>query len=342
MNPSNALYVMTQGAYLRKDHENVVVTVEREEKLRLPLVAISSVVCFGRVSASPELMSYCAELGIGFAYLSENGRFLCRVEGRESGNVLLRRAQYRVAGDAAATLAVARMIVAAKVQSSRTALRRAVSDHGEKVPAARIDEVLSTFGGIIRAIESCEDIDALRGLEGAAAHAYFSVFDALITNQKEDFSFEKRTRRPPLDRVNALLSFIYTLLQHDCASALSATGLDYQVGFLHEDRPGRPSLALDLMEEFRAGLADRLVLSLINRKQVTGDGFITRENGAVEMSPDVRKLVVAEYQKRKTDALTHPFTNEATTWGLLPHVQARLLARTLRGDLDTYPAFAWQ
>lgn len=337
MNPNNTLYVTTQGSYLRKDHEALVVTVERQEKLRVPLTAVSSIVCFGRISASPDLMAHCAELNIGFCFLQENGRFLCRVVGAISGNVLLRKAQYRASENAQQSLHIARIIVAGKIQSARTTLRRARDDH-----QAAVAEAEASLAGALRTLEAVESIETLRGIEGAAAAAYFGSFDALITNPHDDFVFEKRSRRPPLNPVNAMLSFAYTLLQHECSSACESVGLDPQVGFLHEERPGRPALSLDIMEEFRSAFADRLALSLINRQQVSPEDFIRREQGAVEMSDDARKTFLMEYQKRKSEEFVHPFTKQKISWGLAPFVQANLLARHLRGDLPAYPAFAWR
>jgi CRISPR-associated protein Cas1 len=337
----NTLYVTTQGAYLASEGEAVLVRVEQETKARFPLHLLEGIVCFGRVSASPALMAACSERGVGISFLSERGRFLARVQGPVSGNVLLRREQYRRADMPPARAAIARAFLTAKLANSRAVLLRALRDHDGGNDGQAVRHAAGWLAEALRALEGDRDVDALRGIEGDAAAAYFGVFDHLIVAQKEGFSFTGRTRRPPLDPVNALLSFIYVLLAHDAASALEGVGLDPQVGFLHADRPGRPSLALDLAEEFRAFIADRLTLSLINRRQVTPQGFVTGETGGVVMDDDTRKAVLVAYQERKQEELRHPFLDEQTTVGMLAHLQALLLARYLRGDLDAYPPFLW-
>ena len=339
----NTLYVTTQGAYLAKDGETVLVLVENEVRLRLPIHTLSGIVCFGVISASPPLMGMCGERDVSLSFLTENGRFLARVQGATSGNVLLRREQYRRADDPVRSAAIARLVVAAKITNSRVVLQRALRDHPTMVGAALMQETQKHLSHLLQELRR-EDIsvDSIRGWEGEAARAYFSVFDHLIVAQKEDFRFTGRNRRPPVDNVNALLSFLYTLVAHDVTAALEAIGLDPQVGYLHCDRPGRPGLALDMMEEFRAYLADRLVLSLINRRQVVAKDFKTTESGAVVMSDDARKTVLVSYQERKREELNHPFLNEQIASGLLPHVQAMLLARHLRGDLEHYPPFVWR
>jgi CRISP-associated protein Cas1 len=338
----NTLYVTTQGAYLAKEGEAVAVRVAEETKLRVPLHNLGGIVCFGQVGASPFLLGHCGERGVAVAFLTENGRFLARVQGRTSGNVLLRREQYRRAESPEASAALARAILAAKIANSRTVLLRALRDR----PQAPGTETLRTAAAsLVQSLEGLRDnlpVDTLRGLEGAAARAYFAVFDELIAQQKQDFFFRERSRRPPLDNINALLSFLYTLLRHDVEAALETVGLDPAVGFLHRDRPGRPSLALDLMEELRAYLADRLALSLINLQQIRGTGFTRLESGGVVMDDLTRKAVLVAYQTRKQEEIVHPFLGEKTTLGLLPHLQAALLARHLRGDLDGYPAFFWK
>jgi CRISPR-associated protein Cas1 len=291
---------------------------------------------------SPFLMRHCAENNVLIAFLTENGRFLARVEGPTSGNVLLRREQYRRAESPAASAALAQPIVLAKAANSRAILQRALRDHGDKPDMDALQGAILRLDRLTHAIKSATDLDTLRGLEGDASHAYFSCFGRLITAQKTDFPFAGRNRRPPLDNVNALLSFVYTLLVHDCQAALEAVGLDPQVGFLHRDRPGRPSLALDLMEEFRAYFADRLVLSLINLRQVAPAGFRALESGAVEMTDETRKTVLVAYQKRKQEETTHPFLGESAPLGLFFHLQAQLLSRHLRGDLDGYPPVLWR
>jgi CRISP-associated protein Cas1 len=341
----NTLYVTTQGAYLSKDGETVLVRVEKETKLRVPMHTLSGIVCFGQVSCSPPLMGFCAENNVGLSYMTEHGAFLARVQGPVNGNVLLRREQYRRADSPEASAALARAVVQAKLANCRTVLLRALREYGEN------PQITDAAGRLARNIQVLENangngashsVDAVRGVEGDGARNYFCVFDHLITTAKEHFFFRERSRRPPLDNVNALLSFLYTLLVHDIVGALEAVGLDPAVGFLHRDRPGRPGLALDLMEELRPVLADRLALSLINRRQIHEDGFEKSEAGGVVMDSATRKEVLLAWQKRKQEEIQHPFIGERIPFGLLPHCQALLLARHLRGDLDAYPAFFWR
>lgn len=338
----NTLFVTTQGAYLSKDGECVVVSVEREERARVPVHNLGGVVCFGNVSCSPFLLGHCAANGVTVSLLTEHGRFLARVTGGVSGNVLLRREQYRRADNAVESSRLARAFVAGKTANARTVVRRAMRDHEDKAPLPSMEDAVAKLGRILKELSIELPVDEARGREGDAARVYFGVFDGMITAQRESFFFRERSRRPPLDNLNALLSFVYTLLAHDCVGALEAVGLDPQVGFLHRERPGRPSLALDLMEEFRPFLADRTVLSLVNLRQVQGRGFKTSESGAVEMSDDTRKEVLLAWQKRKQEDIRHPFLEETVPVGLLPYVQAMLLARHLRGDVDGYPAFVWK
>lgn len=338
----NTLFVTTQGAYLSKEGETVVVKAEKEIRLRIPVHTIGGIVCFGNVSCSPFLMGFCAENGVGISFLTENGRFLARVQGPVSGNVLLRREQYRRADDPAFSADIARAILTGKIANSRTVLQRALRDHSDKLDEADLRHTVSILNRCFESLDKASSLDAVRGVEGDAAHCYFNVFDHLIVSQKEAFSFQERNRRPPLDKVNCLLSFIYTLLVHDVRSALEGVGLDPAVGFLHRDRPGRPSLALDLMEEFRPFLADRLALSLINLRQVQPKGFEQSDSGAVVMNDETRKRVLVAYQERKQEEILHPFIDEKVTIGILFHVQALLLARNLRGDLDGYPPFIWR
>ena len=338
----NTLFVTTQGAYLAKEGETVVVKVEQSVRLRIPVHTIGGIVCFGNVGCSPFLMGFCAEHGVGISFLTEHGRFLARIQGPVSGNVLLRREQYRKADDPAFSVAMARAVLIGKIANCRTVLQRALRDHSEKLEAGQIADTVKRLNNHLELLNRDQPLDILRGLEGDAAHIYFSVFDHLIVSQKEAFSFHERNRRPPLDNVNCLLSFIYTLLVHDIRSALECVGLDPAVGFLHRDRPGRPSLALDLMEEFRPFLADRLALSLINLRQVQDKGFIKTDTGAVLMNDDTRKTLLVAYQERKQEEIYHPFLDEKVTIGLLFHVQALLLSRYLRGDLDGYPPFIWK
>lgn len=338
----NTLYVSTQGAYVHRDGECVVVSVERQERLRTPIHMLGSIVCFGQVSCSPHLLGFCAESGVSVAFLSEGGRYWASVVGPVSGNVLLRRAQYRASDDAVACVPIVRAIVAGKTANSRTVLQRALRDHGGKADLTAVEKAVAWLANRLRALEIVQTVDELRGIEGEVARTYFGCFNDLIVAQKEDFAFHERSRRPPLDAVNALLSFLYTLLVHDVRSACESVGLDPQVGFLHRDRPGRPSLALDLMEELRAPVADRLALSLINLRQVSPAGFSKDAAGGVTMDDDTRKTVLVAYQKRKQETLDHPFVEESMPVGLVPFVQSQLLARHLRNDLDGYPPFLWK
>ena len=338
----NTLYVTTQGAYLCHEGEAVLVRVEKETKLRVPIHTLGGIVCFGQVSCSPPLMGLCGESDVAISFLSEHGHFFARVQGPVSGNVLLRREQYRRAEKPEAAARIAAAIVTAKIANCRTVLQRGARDHGDDESREPLEKAIRRLGSILQDLARERPADVLRGMEGDSANVYFGVFDRLITAQKEDFFFRGRSRRPPLDNMNALLSFIYTLLAHDASAALQAVGLDPQVGFLHADRPGRPGLALDLMEEFRPFFADRLALSLVNLKQVQGKGFKTTESGAVTMDDDTRKALLVAYQKRKQEEIQHPFLGETVEIGLLFHVQAMLLARHLRGDIDGYPPFIWR
>lgn len=336
----NTLFVSTQGAYLHKEGESVLVKVEQETKLRVPLHNLDGIVCFGNVLMSPFLMGHCAECDVTVSFLTEYGRFLARVQGPVSGNVLLRREQYRRAESLEHSAQLARSIVMGKIANCRTVLRRAMRDHA--ADDADIIGAINRFDQYLNRLKQPQDLDVIRGIEGDAAHSYFSVFQKLITVNHDEFTFEKRTRRPPLDRVNAMLSFAYSILMHDVRSALEGVGLDSAVGYLHRDRPGRPGLALDLMEEFRPVLADRIVLSLINRRQVKADDFRQTETGAVLMDDAARKEFLVTWQKRKQEEIVHPFLLETVPIGLIFHLQARLLARHLRGDLDGYPPFIWK
>lgn len=338
----NTLYVTTQGAYLARDGETVAVRVEHETRLRVPLHTLSGIVCFGQVSCSPPLMQLCAERGVRISFLSEYGQFWARVEGPVSGNVLLRRTQYRWADDQGQSTSIARSVVTAKVANCRAVLRRVLRDHPEIAGADEVGAAIKALESSVAAISRVQGLDAVRGVEGDAARVYFAVFDHLVLAQKEEFFFRERSRRPPRDRLNAMLSFLYTLVMHDVRSALETVGLDPAVGFLHRDRPGRPGLALDLMEELRPVLADRLAVSLVNRQQIKGKGFTVTESGAVLMDDATRKEVLVAYQKRKQEELTHPFIDEKVALGLLPFVQSLLLSRYLRGDLDGYPPFFWK
>lgn len=337
----NTLFITTQGAYLRKRGETVVVRLDGKDVLRLPFNNIGSIVCFGRVGASPFLLGACAERGITVTLMSKTGRFLAAVVGYSQGNVLLRRRQYRVADDPLGAAEIARYVVLGKLSNYRAVLRRAARE-SSGLQRKSLSTAAQALDAATRNLDRAQGVDALRGIEGASTARYFSVFNSLITANKDDFTFSGRHRRPPTDPVNALLSFLYTLLTHDARSACEGAGLDAAVGFLHRDRPGRPSLALDLIEELRPVLADRLVLSLINRRQVKRTDFSKDATGGVRMNEKIRKTVIATYQKRKQETIRHPFLGERITLGLLVHIQARLLAGFLRGDLDAYPAFVWK
>lgn len=334
----NTLYITSDDAYVRKERETFVVEINNEKVFQAPVHSIENIVCFGFKALSPQLMAFCAESNVGISYLSENGKFLARVYGAQKGNVLLRKAQYDISDNEMESLAIARPIVAAKVANYRSLLLRHQRNHPDECPDS-VSNAVGAMGERITKIQTVETLDVLRGYEGECAALYFGVLSALITVQREDFIFTGRTKRPPLDPANALLSFLYAILANDVRSALETTGLDPQVGFLHQLRSGRPSLALDIMEEFRAYLGDRIMLNLINLKQVTKKDFEIRESGEVRMSDDARKTVITAYQKRKQEEITHPFLDEKMTIGLLPHIQAQLLARYIRGDIKEYPPF---
>ena len=341
----NTLYVTTEESWLHKDGENVVVKSDGHERGRVPIHILGSIVCFGAVGATPALLGICAERGVCVVFLSRNGRFLARVEGPTRGNVLLRRRQYRAADDEELSASLAGSMIVGKLLNQRTVVRRALRDHGERLSSESKLRLARTERRLTRAARharDCRSVDALRGIEGDGARDYNSAFNDLITVDDPAIEFKGRTRRPPLDPINALLSFFYTLTTHDCRSALEAVGLDPAVGFLHRDRPGRPSLALDLVEEIRPVLADRLALTLINRRQLTSRDFVASASRAVALKDGSRKESLVAYQNRKKDEIMHPFLEERTTFGLVPFLQAQLLARHLRGDLDGYPPFLWR
>ncbi len=338
----NTVYVTTEGASLKKDGENILAEIEGSEKARVPLHMLTSIVAFGPILITPALISTCAERGISMVLLSRSGRFQARIEGPVSGNVLLRRAQYQQADTAED---IVRSIIIGKIANQRAVIRRALRDYGSEMqPTASNDlEAASTSLRAILGRVHLPDqtINRLRGFEGEAAMVYFAAFDHLIRSPDTDFRWVGRSRRPPLDPINALLSFLYTLLTHDCCSACETVGLDPAVGFLHRQRPGRPSLALDLMEELRAPYADRLALSLVNRRQLRTNHFRHMESGTVLLTDDARKTVLTAWQDRKKKSRQHPFLREKTPIGLVPYLQAQLLARQLRGDLDAYPPWFW-
>jgi CRISPR-associated protein Cas1 len=332
----NTLFVTTQGAYLAKEGETVAVRVEKKVRLRLPIHTLAGIVCFGNVGCSPFLLGFCAERDVSISFLTEHGRFLARVQGPVSGNVLLRREQYRQADEPAFSARMAQAFVNGKVANCRALLNRVLRDHPERLDSKAVTRAANHLAGLLKSLGRDLALNEVRGIEGDAAQVYFSAFDHLIIRNKQDFFFHRRSRRPPLDLVNCLLSFLYTLLMHDVRSALECTGLDPAVGFLHRDRPGRPSLALDMMEEFRP-MADRLALSLINRGQLQARDFRVSEGGGVQMKDKGRKTLLTAYQERKQEVMLHPFLEEKMPLGLFFHTQALLLARFLRGDLDGYP-----
>ncbi len=338
---ANTLYITTEGAYLFRRGEELVVRIEDENRFSMPIHTLDQVTCFGAVTASPFCLQLCCENGVSVTFLDRNGRFMARVEGPVSGNVLLRQEQYRLADQPQASSRIAAQCVIGKIANCRQVLLRSIRNRDDD--ASRLQEVEGSLSLLLHKVQNADaTCDEIRGMEGDAAAGYFSVFDDLITSQKGDFFFRKRTRRPPLDRVNAMLSFVYSIVANDVRSACESVGLDPQVGFLHRPRPGRSSLALDLMEELRPALADRLVLTLINRQQVAPDGFKIEPEGSVMMDDETRKTVLVAYQKRKAEEMTHPFLGEKITIGLLPHIQARLLARYVRGDLEAYPPVLWR
>ena len=338
----NTLFITSEDAYLALENENVVVLRGEEKMGQYPLTILENIVSFSYKGASPALMGTCAARDIHLCFLTPNGRFLARVCGQSRGNVLLRKEQYRVSDDATQSCMVARNMIFGKIFNSRWVLERMLRDHAMRADLPSLSAASAQLQNRLEGVRQINDLDALRGAEGLASAAYFGVFDQMILNQKDVFHFDGRNRRPPRDRVNAALSMTYTLLAHDCASALESVGLDAYVGFMHRDRPGRASLALDLMEELRAPLADRFVLTLINTRVLQQKHFKTQADGAVWLTDDGRKALLSAWQSRKKVDITHPFLKEKMAWGLVPYVQALLLARTLRGDLDGYPPFLWK
>jgi len=338
----NTLFVTSEDKYLALENENVVVWNGEERVAQYPLVMLEGIVTFSYKGASPALMGACAERNIQLTFLTPRGRFLARSCGMENGNVLLRRTQYRTADASADACRIARNMIFGKVFNTRWIIERALRDHPMRVDAEALKQVSARMAAQLPSIETAEDLDTLRGLEGNASSDYFSVFNELILVQNTEFVFDGRNRRPPRDNVNAMLSFAYVLLANDCASALESVGLDAYVGFLHTDRPGRASLALDLMEELRGPVADRLVLTLINNRMVQDKHFDRREDGSVFLNADGRKILLTAWQNHKKEEITHPYLKEKIAWGLVPYVQSLLLARYLRGDLDGYPPFLWK
>ena len=338
----NTLYVMTQGAYLTLDHETLKVEVDGKVQLQVPLHHIGSIVIMGNVMITPFLLGKCADDGRSVAILDRNGQFKCRMVGKSSGNVLLRQAQYECVRDPKRATTIARNIVAGKIKNSREVLLRGARETENQIEAESLKRAAEILAGALMRLKDADDADAVRGFEGESANAYFGVFDLMVKEgERTSFKMNGRSRRPPLDPMNGVLSFLYTLVLHDCISAVEGVGLDSQMGFLHALRPGRPSLGLDLMEEFRSLLADRLALTLINRKQIAAKDFEVRPGGATYLNDDGRKTVIVAYQKRKQDEYHHPILEEKVPFGLLPHVQARLLSRHLRGDLEAYTPFLY-
>lgn len=338
----NTLFVTSEDIYLTLDGENVVASRGKEAVARYPLHTLQGIISFSYAGASPALMGACAERDIGLVFCSPRGRFLARVSGESRGNVLLRRTQYRAADDPSQSCRIARCMIFGKLHNARWSIERTKRDHGLRVDRDRLDRASQKIQSLLGPVLDETDLDSLRGLEGVGASAYFDVLDEMILGGKKDFFFHGRSRRPPLDRFNALLSFAYSLLANDCASALESVGLDAYVGFLHRDRPGRTSLALDLMEELRPCLADRFVLTMVNNRIVKASDFIVAESGAVRLTDEGRKAFLQRWQERKREQLTHPYLEEKMAWGMVPYAQALLLARYLRGDLDGYPPFLWK
>ena len=338
----NTLYVTTPDRYLSLDGENVVINSDGKEIARLPLHNLERIITFGYTGASPALMGKCATDGIELVFMSRNGRFLARIEGEFNGNVLVRRQQYRIADDPKKSLQIAKYIICAKIFNSRWTVERVKRDHPLRIDISKLDHSSSVLKSAIERVAEAESFDILRGVEGEAAQVYFSVFDDMILQQKDDFVFNGRNKRPPKDNVNAMLSFAYSLATSMCTSGLESVGLDPYVGFMHTDRPGRRSLALDLVEELRAPLCDRFVITLINKKIITPDDLTKREDGAVMLNEQGRRTFITAWQKRKDDELKHPFLEEKMEWGIVAYAQALLLSRYIRGDLDAYPPFMWK
>lgn len=338
----NTLYVMSSDTYLSLDGENIVIRKDNEEAGRVPLHNLESIVTFGYQGASPALMGACARNNIALSFMTSTGKFLAGIVGEVTGNVTLRKAQYRISDDPLESSRIAKNFLIGKIYNSRWVIERATRDYSMRLNTNKLKIASKSLANSLKLLEECNDADQMRGIEGEAAVHYFSVFDDLILQQKDKFYFKNRNKRPPLDNVNSMLSFIYTLLAHNVAAALETVGLDPYVGFLHRDRPGRQSLALDLMEELRSVYADRFVITLINKKEVNTDGFIKKENGAVVMLDDTRKAILQAWQNKKQEIIRHPFLGEKIEWGLVPYAQAMLLARYIRGDLDEYPPFMWK
>lgn len=338
----NTLFVTSEDIYLSLDGENVVANRDKEIVARYPLHTLQSIVTFAYYGASPALMGACVDRDIGLAFCTPRGRFLARACGENNGNVILRRAQYRIADDPERSCQIARNMIFGKLYNSKWSIERTCRDHAMRVEVQKLHDASAAIGGLMADVAEATQLDYLRGVEGVAATEYFGVFDDMILGNKDVFCFNTRNRRPPLDPVNAMLSFAYSLLSHDCASALESVGLDAYVGFLHQDRPGRASLSLDLMEELRPCMADRFVLTLINNRRVKESDFLKQDSGAVLLTDSGRRQFLSAWQEKKREELKHPYLGEKMEWGMVPYVQALLLARHIRGDLDAYPPFLWK
>ena len=338
----NTLFITNENGYLSLDGETVKITIDYQKVGQFPLHTLENIVCFSHPGASPALMGACASRGIGLSFYNPLGKFLCRINGENHGNVLLRKKQYRTSDDTTSSCLIARNMIIGKIFNSRWSIDRTLRDHPLRVNEEACKKAVQYLSNSMTKIKEEENLDSLRGTEGECASVYFRVFNELILNQKDDFIFRGRNKRPPMDKINAMLSFGYTLLANDCANALEGVGLDSYIGFMHRDRPGRKSLALDLMEELRPVMVDRFILSLINNRQIQPKHFCTMENGAVSFTEEGRKKFLAAWQEKKRTQITHPYLKEKISWGLVPHVQSLLLARFLRGDLDGYPPFLWK
>jgi len=335
----NTLYVTNPEAYVSRDGENVVIKIDNKEALRRPIHILENIVCFNYVGISPGLMKLCVDNNVGVSFLNEYGRFMARVSGKIKGNVLLRRTQYRYADDIEKSLEISKNCITGKLVNCRNVVSRSIRDHEDVIDSDKMRFVLEKLSASLENIKNVTNIDELRGIEGEAARSYFSIFDNFILKQKEYFYFVERSKRPPMDNLNALISFAYTLLSNDMESALETVGLDPYVGFMHTDRPGRISLALDMIEELRPYIAERFVISLINKNQISPKGFVRKESGGIIMDKDTKNIFLTAWQKRKQEVITHPFLNEKIEIGLIPYVQAMLLARYLRNDIESYPPF---
>ncbi|PER93229.1 type I-C CRISPR-associated endonuclease Cas1c [Bacillus cereus] len=338
----NTLFITQPDVYLSLDGDNIVLLKEKEKIGRLPLHNLESIVSFGYTGTSPALMGYCAEKNISLVFLTMYGQFPARVIGKSKGNVILRKKQYRISEDEVISAKIARNFIVGKIYNNKWIIERMTRDYPLRIDVDQFKAISQHLSSIILEVRECEDLERLRGLEGQAATRYNKIFNQMILQQKEDFYFNRRSRRPPLDNVNAMLSFAYALLANDMTSALEGVGLDAYVGFLHRDRPGRVSLALDVIEELRGVYADKFVLSLINKRVINKGDFFQKENGAVIMTDEARKKFITAWQNKKQEKITHPYLGEKISWGLVPHAQALLLARYLRNDLDEYPPFLWK